>query len=556
MPRSHGKHLLRSAGVVGLMTLVSRITGVLIQRLVGSQLGVGPLSDAYQVAYRLPNMLRRFTAEGTMTAAFLPTLAEVETREGEAGAHAFVADFLGSLGALLLALSAVGVLLMTPIAGLLMLGKLAPGAGVATQLGMLGEVLRGHRAFPADIALSAACGRIMFPYVLLVSLTAALAAVLNLRQRFALAASSNTFGNLAFLGASWLALAWMGGPRDARAALVFASAMLLHGLVQVAVLLPAFHRLGFRFGWRVRLSDPHVRRALRRMLPGILAGGLHPINVLVSQSLASQLQAGAQTVLANANVLGELVLGLFAVSVATVSLPTLSRQAAEGDLEGVRESLGTALRGTALLAIPGAVGMALLATPIVALLFHKGAFGTQAVAWTAGTLPFQALGLLFIGSARIGGQTLNALGDYRGPALAAGVGFTANIVLSLVLMRPLGTAGMALANSLAALASLACLTWRLRRSLGHLPLARVGSGWAQMGAAAALMGVAAWAGGRVLHLQDAGSFQGVGGTALRLFPLIGACGGLYGALLLLLRVPEAADLWKVVRRKLGLPVGH
>jgi putative peptidoglycan lipid II flippase len=549
--RTGASSLLRSAGAVGLMTLLSRLTGVVVQRMIGARLGLSDISDAYQIAYRLPNMLRRFTAEGTMTAAFLPTLIDVDTVRGEAEAKSFAADFLGTLTAILLVVCAIGVLLMTPITGALMLGKLAPGADFTSQLGVLWDALSGNATLPDNVALSAALGRIMFPYLLLVSITSAMAAVLNMRHRFVLAASTNIWGNLAFLGASWIAFHLMSQSYGASAATVFACAMLLHGLVQIAILTPAFKRMGFSFGWLARFKNPDVRLALKRMLPGIIAGGIHPINVLVSQSLASQLAPGAQTVLANSNLLGELVLGLFAVSMATVSLPAMSRLASVGDLDGVRSSLGEALRGTALLTIPGAIGMAVLATPIVALIYHKGAFDASAVRWTSSTLPFQAMGLIFIASARISTQALNAMKDYRGPAIAALIGFVCNVALSLILMKPLGTNGMALANSLAAIAGLGFQSLRLRRALSSLPINHVVSGWLKMSAAAMLMGFVAWRGSLLLHIHDPFSFQGTFATALRLFPLIAVCGALYFGLALLFRIQEAKSLFKAVLKKIG-----
>ncbi|MDR0498606.1 MAG: murein biosynthesis integral membrane protein MurJ [Holophagales bacterium] len=542
--------LLRSAGVVGLMTLLSRLTGLVVQRMIASRLGLNDVSDAYQVAYRLPNMLRRFTAEGTMTAAFLPTLVDIDAKRGEAEAKSFAADFLGTLGAILLVICAAGVLLMTPITGLLMLGKLAPGASFISQLGVLWDVISGKTAFPDNIALGAVLGRIMFPYLLLVSITSAMAAVLNMRHRFALAASTNMWGNLVFIGVSWVAFHLMTQPFGTGAATVFACAMLLHGLVQILALAPTFKRMGFHFGWFTRFSNPDVRLALKRMLPGIIAGGIHPINVFVSQSLASQLPSGAQTVMANSNLLGELVLGLFAVSVATVSLPAMSRQASEGDRLGVCSSLGEALRGAALLVIPGAVGMAVLATPIIALIYHKGAFGAEAVSWTSATLPYQAVGLIFIASSRISTQALNAMKDYSGPALAAFVGFVCNVALSLVLMKPMGTNGMALANSFAALAGLVFQVWRLRHTLGYLPVKSVASGWLKMASAAALMGIVAWYGSGLLTIHDPFSFQGTAATAWRLFPLIGVCGAIYLGLALVFRIPEAKSLFRAVLKKI------
>jgi putative peptidoglycan lipid II flippase len=545
------KTLLRSAGVVGVMTLLSRLTGLVLQRMIASRLGLSDVSDAYQVAFRLPNMLRRFTAEGTMTAAFLPTLVDIDSRRGSKEAKAFVSDFIGTLGALLLAICATGLLLMTPITAFLMLGKLAPGAGVAAQFGTMWNVLLGRADLPSNVALSTVLGRIMFPYLLLISVTSAMAAVLNMRHRFALASSTNMWGNLAFIAASWTAFHVFAQPPGARAAVIFSWALLLQGLVQILVLMPTFRRMGFRFGWAAKFKSPDVRLALKRMLPGIIAGGIHPINAFISQSLASQLATGAQTVLANSNLLGELVLGLFAVSMATVSLPSMSRLASEGDLDGVRSSLGAALRGAALMAIPASIGMAVLSTPIVALIYHKGAFDAGAVAWTAATLPYQVLGLIFIASSRIGTQALNAMKDYRGPALAALVSFLCNATFSLLLMKSMGTNGMALANSLAALVGLSFLAWRLNGTLGRLPAKDVVLGWLKMAVAGALMGLAAVFGGKLLNILNPYDFQGAPMTALKLLPLIAICAALYFALASLFKIREAKTLAGAVWRKIG-----
>ncbi len=531
------------------MTLISRLTGVINQRLLAHFLGLSGAADAFMVAYRLPNMLRRFTAEGTMTAAFLPTLSEVETKDGQAAGEDFMARFMGTLGLVLLGLCALGVLLMTPISALQMLGRLAPDLPVLEQLRLLGQVIVGRRVLAPDVALSASLARIMFPYLALVSLTAGMAAVLNLRGRFALPASVSTFYNLAFILFSLACLllgpeAWRA---PERAVHIFAVAVMVGGTVQLIVILPSFRALGGHLHWGFHFRHPSVRLAFRRMIPGILAAGIHPINVFVSQMLASQLPKGAQTVLVQSNLLGELVLGLFAVSVATVSLPAMSRQAAQGDLEGVRDNLGVALRGTAVMAIPASVGLALLAEPIVSLIYRTGRFGGEAAAWTASTLTFQAIGLLFIASSRISTQALNALKDYRGPAIAAVISFAVNILLSMALMKPMGTAGMALANSCAAVIGLGFQVWRLDRSLHRLPFAAVGRGWLAMGTAAGLMGLLVVIGGRAI---DVYSFHSAMGSALRLFPLIAVSALTYLALLMLFRVPESRALVDLARRKL------
>lgn len=545
------KGFLRHAAVVGALTLVSRITGMLQSRMLAAYLGVGGAADAFFVAFRLPNLLRRFTAEGTMTAAFLPTLNEVAAKEGEEAGKAMAARFLGTLTALLSLLCLLGVAGMGLLTGLLMLGRLAPNQPLWTQLQALGQVLSGARPAPADLALTTLLGRLMFPYLVLVSLTAGLSAVLNLRDRFGLTASVSTFWNLAFMGFGAMCFAF--GPaawgREAdRASVVFAVAVLVGGLVQLAVLVPPFLRMGYGIRFGLFLKDGGVRLALKRMVPGILGSGVHPINVLLSTFLASRLAEGSQTVLFNSNMLGEMVLGLFAVSVATVSLPAMSRLAEAKDHRGMTEALGVAWRGTAFLAIPGAVGMAVLGQPIVALIFQKGHFDAAAVSWTAWTLAFQAVGLPFIAASRIGAQALYALKDYRGPAQAAVMSMGANLALSWWLLGIWGTGGIALANGLASLVGLGWILWRLRGRM-TVPSLFTAVGWTLFALASLPMGLAALWGGRALGLF--GNYQGVPATALRLLPLIAFSSAVYFGLLVLIGNREAKGLWSRVASRLG-----
>ncbi len=537
------RSLLRSAVLVGFLTLVSRITGMLQSRMVAAYLGNGAAADAFFVAFRLPNLLRRFTAEGTMTAAFLPTLNEVEAKEGEAAAKAMASHFIGSLATILSLVCLLGVAGMGLITGLLMLGRLAPGQPFWTQLHVLGQVLSGTAPTPADLALTALAGRLMFPYLLLVSLTAGLSAVLNLRDRFGLTASVSTFWNLAFMGFGWLCFhlgpaEW--GRQTDRATIVFATAVLVGGIVQLLILVPSFLRLGYRFKVGFFLKDSGVRLAMKRMVPGILGSGVHPINVVISTFLASRLAVGSQAVLFNSNMLGEMVLGLFAVSVATVSLPAMSRLAEQRDHRGLTEALGQAWRGTAFLAIPAAIGIAVLGQPIIALIFQKGRFSADAVSWTAWTLSFQAIGLPFIATSRIGAQALYALKDYRGPAQAAVLSLVTNLLLSWWFLQYWGTGGIALANSLSSLLNLAWLLYRLRDRM-NLPSLFTAVGWMLFLFSSLPMALLALWGGRAFGLF--GTYEGVVATSLRLFPLIAACSALYFGLLVLIGNREAKGLW-------------
>jgi putative peptidoglycan lipid II flippase len=545
--------MLRSAGLVGFMTLISRITGMLQSRMLAHYLGVGTAFDAFMAAYRLPNLLRRFTAEGTMTAAFLTTVSETEARDGEEATRDLVSRFLGTLALLMVFICAFGVLIMGFITGLMMLGRIgAPDASLLEQFANLGHVLAGTRAAPPVLDLTTTIGRIMFPYLGLVSLTAGLSAVLNLRGRFGLPAAVPIFWNLAFLIFSFSAFR-LGPPEWGRnsisATMIFSVAVIVGGLVQLFVLWPSFRGLGYQIRFGLFLGHRGVRQALKRMVPGLLGTGIAPINALISTIIASQLAAGAIGVLANAIMLGEMVQGLFTASVATVSLPLMSKLVEAKDMDGLRGSLATALRGTAVLAIPASIGMAVLAKPIVALIFQTGRYNADDVSWTATTLGYQAVGILFIAASRILAQCLYALKDYRTPAYAGLASMVINVILSIALMRPLNTGGIALANGLASLVGLGMLTWSVRKKLPRLPYRPVLLGWSLMILAAALMGLMAFFGGRML---DVFVFHGVIRTSFRLFPLITLCALAYLLMLMIMRVNEAQDLVSMVKKKLHL----
>lgn len=521
--------LLRSAAVVSFMTLLSRLTGFAQTFFLSHILGAGPAADAYYVAVRLPNLLRRFTAEGTMTAAFLPTLAEVEAAEGEAAMRASAARFLGTLLTILLAGVALVLLLMGPLASLLMGGRPE-----------------------AQIRLTALLGRIMFPYLALVSLTAGFTALLNLRHRFALAAAVSIFWNLGFIGFGWAALRVIErqGPAPYETvAVVCAGAVLAGGVLQLLVLLPTVRKEGFSLSPGLHLGDPYVCSALRRMGPGMLAAGIYPINVVISAALASHLAVGAQTVLFNSGMMTEMVMGLFAMGLATAGLPLLARQAEAQDWPGMNQTLNQTLSASALLVLPASLGLMVLARPVCALLFRTGAYTVAASDWTALTMVYGCVGLVFVAGQRLGNQALYALKDYRGPAALAAGTLVLNVALSLALLRPLGTSGLALANGLASLAGLAGVLLRLRPRLPGLNLRPLLKDIAKALAATLCIGLLAWAGSRLIGLDSPHAFRRWA-LGLRLFPLIALCALAYAALATAFGHPQGRELVSKVRRKL------
>jgi putative peptidoglycan lipid II flippase len=286
------------------------------------------------------------------------------------------------------------------------------------------------------------------------------------------------------------------------------------------------------------------------MGPGLLAAGIYPINALISSMLASSLPNGAQIVLLNSGMMAEMVMGLFAMSLATAGLPTLSRQAGAQDWPGMNRSLMQSISASALLVLPASVGLAVLARPICALLFRTGAYDPAAADWTALTLVFQSVGLVFVAAQRLGNQALYALKDYRGPAALAGGTLLLNVALSLALLKPLGTGGLALANGLASLAGLVGVLLRLRPRLPGLDLGPLLNATARALAACILMGLLAWGGSRYLTLDAPHTFTRMA-LALRLLPLVALSAAVYGVAAAGFGHPEARELARKIRRKLG-----
>lgn len=517
--------VLGSAYVVGGLTLLSRLSGLAQSMFLAHFLGAGAFADAYAVAFRLPNLFRRFTAEGTMASAFIPTLTEVEKHEGNDRALQVANRFLTSFIILLSLGVLITILLMKPIGQILTVGRPAE-----------------------ETALTVLLGRIMFPYLALVSMTAGLSGLNNFKNKFAAGALAPIFWNLGFIGFAWFCfLLFPGDPGvpSATTAMVCATAVLAGGLAQLAVMIPSARQNGFHFQTRLSLNDVWVIKTLKRMGPGILTAGVYPINALISTALASQLPTGSQIVLFNSNMMGEMILGLFAMSVATASLPQLARLADAQDTEGVQRTLVESLSGAIMFCLPASVGMALLAEPIVGLIFYGGAYGREASAWTALTLQAQCIGIIFIAAQRVTTQGLYAFKDYRGAMIAAVSSLLCNVLLSVLLMKSLGTQGLALANGLSSALGVSIIAWRLRRHTHHIQfLSLRHHGW-RFVLATIIMGIMVYIGGQFLNLSLDQSRMSL---FVRTIPLVLTGGIVYFGILLALREKLALGIAEKIKQ--------
>jgi putative peptidoglycan lipid II flippase len=502
--------LLRSTAVFSAMTLLSRIAGFVRDMLQAHLFGAGGLVDAFAVAYRIPNYLRRIFAEGSFASAFVPVLSELRQKGDEAALKDFLDHVAGALCAVVLLVSGIGML-----AAPLVVATIAPGS--------LDD--------PAKFKLTSDLLRIVFPYLALVSMTALAGAVLNSFQRFALPAVTPVLHNLSVIAAMlWLA------PLMQQPVFALAWGVLAAGALQLVLLWPAMGRLGLRPRLRLAWKHEGARRVGRLMLPTLFSSSVAQLNLIVGTVFASLLVDGSQSWLYYSDRLIEFPLGIFGVALGTVILPHLSRRHADTDAEGYGAALDWGLRTVLLLAVPAALGLALLAEPMAITMYERGHFDAADSSMTALSLMAMSLGIPGFMASKVLLSAFYARQDTRTPMRAAVITVFVNVALTAALTTPLwlggipgAHAGIALATGLAGLAN-AWLLWRaLRRGQGF----RLGDGWGRHLARIAFASVALSA--AVLVADHAVGDWRVWSGAMRwvlLFAVIGAGAGAYGLALL------------------------
>ena len=504
--------VVRAVGAIGLATLASRILGYTRDIVLARAFGAGPVTDAFFVAFRIPNLLRRLLAEGALSTAIIPIFSETLARSGPA-----------SFGRMVRAVAGVGTVVL---AGVSLLGMLLAPWIVALMA-------PGWKAEAALFDLAVTLTRLMFPYLLLVGLAALAMGVLNTHHRFFTAALAPAILNVAMIGAV-LGLA----PRMNPPIMALGIGVLIGGLGQFLVQLPELRRLGVPLLPALDWSHPALRQIAHRLWPAVFSLAAVQVTVVVNTLIASLLRSGTVSYLYYADRVMEFPLGVFGIALATAVLPSMSSQAARGEHAALRSTLGFALRLSAFIAVPAAVGLVALAEPIVRLLLERGAFGATESLYTAQALVGYAVGLPAFSATRITAQTFYALGDTRTPVLVGFVSVAANVVFALSLMGPLEHMGLALASSLSAYVNLLGLAWLLSRRLGGLGGAEILRSVARTLGASAGLGIwCVW------------SAQVLGGGTVATIAALGVGAGVYGGIALAIRAPEMRDLLGMLRRR-------
>ncbi|MFT4563863.1 MAG: putative peptidoglycan lipid II flippase [Gammaproteobacteria bacterium] len=441
------KSLFRSTAVVGQMTLVSRVLGFARDIIIARLFGTSEAADAFFVAFRIPNLFRRLFAEGAFAQAFIPVLTEVKATEDKDQVIDLVGAAAGALALILVFVVTIGV-----FAAPWFIAAFAPGFIDDNSQWELATLLL----------------RITFPYLLFISITALFGSLLNTYGRFAIPALTPALLNVALIGCALYLAPHLDQPVMALAVGVF-----IGGIAQFLVQFAAVVRLGVLQRIRINFAHPGVRKILLLMGPAMFGVSVAQINLLIDTVIASLLETGSISWLYYSDRLMEFPLGVFGIALATVVLPNLSRHHANGDETGYSETLDWALRLTLLIALPAAIGLALLAEPMLSTLFQYRAFDERDVVMAGRSLMAYSTGLTAFILVKILAPGFYAKQDTRTPVRIGVIALCSNVVLNIIFVFPLAHAGLALATSLAAFINAALLLRALRNHGFYKPE----SGW-------------------------------------------------------------------------------
>ena len=494
--------------------MTSRILGLVREQVLAFYFGAGDAMDAFRVAFRVSNLLRDLFAEGAMSAAFVPTFTAYLSREGRERAWRLGNSVLNSLLLATLVLVTAGFIF-------------APSL-VQTFAADFGEV-------PGKLALTIKLARIVLPFLTLVAIAAAFMGMLNALGHFFLPALSPATFNLVGI-LIVVALVPFASDLGVAPIAIVAVGAVLGGLAQVLIQWPSLAREGFRYAPRIDFHDEGLRRVLLLMGPGTIGLAATQINIFVNTLLATGEGTGAVSWLDYAFRMMYLPIGLFGVSVATVSTPAISRMVAAHNVGQVRSTVAHAISLMMLLNVPATLGLIVLADPIVRVIFEHGSFTAFDTRATAGALRFYALGLLGYSVVRIVAPTFYALGRSRLPVMVSAGSVVVNVALNLWLVRVLGYRGLALGTSLTALLNAATQLALLRREIGGIEGRTIAASFGRIAVASVLMALAAagadwlmarWLPGETILLQAIRLAWSIG---LALVVLMGAAWAL--------RIPE------------------
>lgn len=515
------RQLTRRAGLVAAGTLASRILGAARDAVIAASFSVAA-TDAFWLAFTIPNALRGLLGEGAVSAAFVPVLTDVRQKEGVDAARAYYARLQGVM---LLVLGGVSLL------------------GVVAAPALVDAYASGFRQDPELHATTITLTRWVFPYIAFMGVAALLTGALHAHGQFLAPAFAPIWLNVALIAAA-VALPSALAAAGHDPVLALAMGALAGGVLQVLAQLRAYRKLGYPIVPRFSL-DPHVRRSLKLLVPLLAGLGVYQLNLVLSRQLASYLPTGALSYLFYAQRLVEIPQGMFALAIGTASLPALAGLAARGDVEGAKRLFRDGLRLSLFVALPASVLLAVLAEPTVAAILGRGRFGAEQIQETTRSLVALAAGIWAVASVRTCVPMFHAFGETRTPVLASLLNLVCFLGLGLALTEPLGHAGIAVAISAASTVQLLALVLLLRRKVGRLGLREVGASAGRTLLASLAMGAVAWPFRGLVAWRDGGTF----GATLVFVAAAVSAGLTFAIVAYALRSSELRDILGALRRR-------
>jgi len=519
-PVSENRRVAKAAGVVGAATLLSRIFGFARDVVIAYFFGAGLSSDAFFVAFRIPNLLRRLFAEGSLSIAFIPVFSEYLAKRGSEEAFKMARSAMRLLSVMLVLVAMAGILL-SPI----IIRVIAPG------------FIDSPEKFSLTILLT----RIMFPYIFFIGLVALAMGILNVLDHFAAPALAPVFLNFAMICTVFILSPHLENPVVGLAIGVIAG-----GILQLSLQIPFLIKKKFYFWKKTTFFHPGLKKIGLLMLPAIFGAAVYQINILIGTLLASLLPEGSVSYLYYADRLVQFPLGIFAIATATAVLPSLSRQAAANDMKDFKKTFTFAMKLVLFITIPSMIGLIVLREPIVALLFKRGAFRPEAVRLTAFALLCYSTGLWAFSAVRIVVSTFYALQDTKTPAKMAVYSIIANLVLGIILMGPLAHGGLALATALSSMLNLGLLLVILKRKLGSLSWRSISVSTCKTTLSSIIMGAIVWyVSIHLISAQDSTLTELLSGIAVSV--TMGAI--VFGLSAFFLKSRELASVFEIVKQR-------
>jgi len=460
------KKLLFSAGIISGATLCSRLLGFLRDMIIAQMFGAKMVADAFFVAFRLPNLLRKLMGEGALSSSFIPVFTEYLHKKTKKEAWELAGNVISLVIILLIAIVIFSIILAPLIVMIF-----APGF---------------HKS-PEKFHLTTLLARILFPYIFFIGLSALFMGILNSLNHFLIPALNPALLNIAMIiGALFIA------PKFNTPIIGLAIGVLIGGVAQLFFQLPILIKKGMNFKFSLNIHHEGLRRIGALMLPSTIGLAVAEINSMVDTLLATLLPEGSVSYLYYSNRLIQFPLGLFGIAIGTAILPTMSAQAARKKIPALKETFSFGLRLVMFITLPATVGLIICRKAIIAILFQRGAFTASATQATAIALLFYAVGLFAYAGVKVVVPVFYSLQDTKTPVKIAIYSMLANIVLNIILMQPLKHAGLALATALASMLNFTLLLYYLRKKMGRLGGRQILISCLKIIAASIVMGIGAW----------------------------------------------------------------